>query len=919
MILFLILKTGAAPSMIDFFYFFYNLIIFPIVRILELCYLFALRVSHNPGIAVCGVSAAVTIFTLPLYLFAERLSKMESDKQKQMKPEIDKINKAFSGDEKHFILSAYYRQNNYHPVYALRNSFGILIQIPFFIAAYSYLSHLLALKGAGFAFITDLGAADALFFNINLLPVVMTVINIISSAIYTKGLPAKEKIQLYAMALVFLLLLYDSPSGLVLYWTLNNVFSLVKNIFQKIKHKKIIIYIITCALVLCFDIYVLFFHQGYVVKKAAVLVLMSTLFFIPLFARLFRSINISVDRRLQAGGSAVQKTLTFILSLVIIAALCGLVIPSALIASSVDEFSFIDQYKSPFIFIWTTFLQSAGFFILWPVCIYYLSSRITKIYLTLIFVCLSVFALANVFLFSADYGYITNTLLLSNPGSAISHRKESVINIIVILILVCLAIMLSFIKRGKILLSIQMIFLISLLAYGTVNIFKISDNFTKISMSAQGGISGGDKLLSPVYTLSKNKKNVVIVMLDRYISAYVPYVFNENKALSDEWSGWTWYPNCVSFGGWTLFGIPAIFGGYAYTIPAMQDNPAPLLEKHNEALLLLPRLFLESNYQVAITDPSYANYAFKPDLSIFDNYPGITGENIAEKYTSLWLREHPGVDIVSVSQILKTNLINFSFFKTMPVILRLFMYDRGRWLTVSEAEIYESRYDLTMATLGKYAALDYLPAITKITDSDEGAFTEIFNELPHDPAFLQAPLYVPATTVTDKGPGAFANDKHFHVDMAAFLLLGKWFKYLKNNNVYDNTRIIIVSDHGYGVPINDLVGFTLPDGSELLRYNSLLMVKDFNSEGALIKDDAFMTTADVPTLATAGLIDNPVNPFTGKPLYVDKDNGVKVTTSRKIYPTHHGKYKFRIDDDEYLFVHDNIFDSENWKQVTSNK
>ena len=48
--------------------------------------------------------------------------------------------------------------------------------------------------------------------------------------IYGKDMPLKSMIQLYALAAVFLVLLYNSPAGLVFYWTLNNVFSLCKNI-----------------------------------------------------------------------------------------------------------------------------------------------------------------------------------------------------------------------------------------------------------------------------------------------------------------------------------------------------------------------------------------------------------------------------------------------------------------------------------------------------------------------------------------------------------------------------------------------------------------------------------------------------------------------------------------------------------------
>jgi membrane protein insertase Oxa1/YidC/SpoIIIJ len=140
----------------------YTIIIFPLVQIIELCYIFVYRVSHNPGIALLGVSVAVSGLTLPLYLRAEAWQKAERKIQKRLAPKIAKIKAVFKGDEQYLILSTYYRQNHYHPVYAMRNTFRLLIQIPFFIAAYSYVSHLGALEGAPFLFIQDLGAPDAL-------------------------------------------------------------------------------------------------------------------------------------------------------------------------------------------------------------------------------------------------------------------------------------------------------------------------------------------------------------------------------------------------------------------------------------------------------------------------------------------------------------------------------------------------------------------------------------------------------------------------------------------------------------------------------------------------------------------------------------------------------------------------------------
>jgi membrane protein insertase Oxa1/YidC/SpoIIIJ len=180
--------------MLDFFY---NLIIYPITLLIELCYLFIYRIFNNSGYSILGVSIVVSVFTLPLYFVAEKHRQKERELQNMLKPKIGRIKAAFKGDEQYMVLSTYYKQNNYHPIYALRNSFGLLIQIPFFIAAYSYISHLEMLKGTSFQFIKDLGAPDGLlsFGNnrLNILPILMTLVNIISGAIYTRAWKLKTK------------------------------------------------------------------------------------------------------------------------------------------------------------------------------------------------------------------------------------------------------------------------------------------------------------------------------------------------------------------------------------------------------------------------------------------------------------------------------------------------------------------------------------------------------------------------------------------------------------------------------------------------------------------------------------------------------------------------------------------------------
>ncbi len=224
----------------------YDLTIQPIRLLLEIMFKTAYSFCYSPGASLVFVSLVVNILVLPLYLRSDHLQKRERQKQKDMEGWVKHIRKTFKGDERFMILSEYYRQNDYQPYYVLKSSLSLLLQIPFFIAAYQFLSQLQLLSGTSFGIIKDLGRPDAMIhagsFSVNVLPILMTVINLVSSMIYTKGGPLREKLQTVGMALIFLVLLYNSPAGLVFYWTLNNLFSLGKNVvmsrFAKVRHPK---------------------------------------------------------------------------------------------------------------------------------------------------------------------------------------------------------------------------------------------------------------------------------------------------------------------------------------------------------------------------------------------------------------------------------------------------------------------------------------------------------------------------------------------------------------------------------------------------------------------------------------------------------------------------------------------------------
>ena len=118
----------------------------------------------------------------------------------------------------------------------------------------------------------------------------MTAVNLVSCIIFTKGATPKTKIQLYVMAVFFLFFLYTSPAGLVFYWTLNNIFSLIKTIFYKLKHPVRVLKILAAvagAALLALGLVRYSFSERPVVKAA--LLLLGAALMLPLIVGLIRT------------------------------------------------------------------------------------------------------------------------------------------------------------------------------------------------------------------------------------------------------------------------------------------------------------------------------------------------------------------------------------------------------------------------------------------------------------------------------------------------------------------------------------------------------------------------------------------------------------------------------------------------------
>jgi membrane-anchored protein YejM (alkaline phosphatase superfamily) len=156
------------------------------------------------------------------------------------------------------------------------------------------------------------------------------------------------------------------------------------------------------------------------------------------------------------------------------------------------------------------------------------------------------------------------------------------------------------------------------------------------------------------------------------------------------------------------------------------------------------------------------------------------------------------------------------------------------------------------------------------------------------------------------------NIKAYHTNMAAYIQVGNFLDALREYGVYDNTRIIIVSDHGHRErQLDQLILDSTDIFKDVENYFPLLMVKDFNST-ELTTCHEFMTIADVATLATKDVIENPINPFTGKVINNDEKyaHDQIVIVSDQWNPNINNGNTFLPA--RWASIHDDLWVAENW-------
>ncbi len=222
-----------------------------LARLLSWFLLQFFKAIPNYGVDIILLTLFLKLIFLPLtFRSSEATARMQA-----LNPKISEIRERLKGkpDKMNQEIAELYRREKINP---LSGCLPLLLQLPILWAFYSMLSDNFFLRGSGFiaGWITDLSAPEAVWdfspftipiagwHSLRILPFLMLATQFLTTKVTTPQDSSQQGAQMklftYVLPAVFFFILYDMPSGLVLYWTVQNIFSIFQQLYINSVNKK---------------------------------------------------------------------------------------------------------------------------------------------------------------------------------------------------------------------------------------------------------------------------------------------------------------------------------------------------------------------------------------------------------------------------------------------------------------------------------------------------------------------------------------------------------------------------------------------------------------------------------------------------------------------------------------------------------
>jgi len=199
---------------------------------IALSILFALYgLTNNYGWAIIIMTVLIQIIVLPLTLKTFK----STAAMKKIQPLIKDLQTKYKNDPKRLQVEMMnlYRTQKVNP---FGGCLPLFLQLPIFWALFTTLRNAYELRHAEWIlWVKDLSASDSLFYmgtiSFNLLPLIMGLGMFLQQKMTTAISDPTQRKMMYIMPVIFTLMFWGFPSGLVLYWLTNSVISMIVQFF----------------------------------------------------------------------------------------------------------------------------------------------------------------------------------------------------------------------------------------------------------------------------------------------------------------------------------------------------------------------------------------------------------------------------------------------------------------------------------------------------------------------------------------------------------------------------------------------------------------------------------------------------------------------------------------------------------------
>jgi hypothetical protein len=538
----------------------------------------------------------------------------------------------------------------------------------------------------------------------------------------------------------------------------------------------------------------------------------------------------------------------YVLSVAGLAALVLLVVPITTFLTSPGEVSIHLDYL-------LTVNARDAMVVVYIAAVLYAMAITSRMKTAITILALGALALALIYAFAMPFGYPMMTgLTFELLPVSLSGRMLRLFVDIAVVIAVGLGLRQALIRFGARPIFVALVMInVSLGIAATLEVHRDE-------IGASGG--PGTEVQTPVQPLhfSPTHPNVLVVFLDRFMGSYIESILQTDPELAQRLSGFTWYPRTVSAGENSIAGVHPMLGGYDYTPVEMNARGKPLLDLSVEAFSILPYNFSKKGYRVNVVSPRGLGFTMAGDCKYLE-MDGVSCTHISPTVASNKARQvgFPLNDLAKSDYA--DLLVLLGSMRGAPYVLKEALRVNGPWRPFMDHS--------AGTTFRQWAELQAFGTMSE-TRAEQSNFNFISSILPHEPYFIgedcrpqQEQFVVPLDEVHRRGHTSLFSLQHSIAARCTLLGVADYLDFLKSAGVYDNTRIVIVSDHGIVGDVEDTSARAVAGGTQqnlFVRTRSLLLVKDAGAVGALRISDQFMPNAEVPRIVCEQ-IGGCVNPY----------------------------------------------------------